>query len=75
MIAKLLTLTFCFLMPFASPVAARDLTLWYDRPAANAMDEALPVGNGRIGGVLFGGVAKERLQFSWQADTLNLKPS
>lgn len=28
------------------------------------MNEALPIGNGRIGGVLFGGVERERLQFN-----------
>jgi len=30
---------------------ANDLKLWYQQPAKDAMTEALPVGNGRIGGV------------------------
>jgi len=36
------------------------LTLWYRRPAS-AWREALPVGNGRLGCMVFGGVARERL--------------
>src|SRR5215207_6551630 len=44
-----------------------DLTLWY-RQAAHAWTEALPVGNGRLGAMVFGGVAQERLQLN--EDTL-----
>jgi alpha-L-fucosidase 2 len=35
--------------------------LWYDNPAVEWTD-ALPVGNGRIGGMIFGGTQTERLQ-------------
>lgn len=41
--------------------------LWYRKPAAE-WTEALPVGNGRIGAMVFGGVAEERLQLN--EDTL-----
>jgi len=41
--------------------------LWYRKPAA-AWTEALPVGNGRIGAIVFGGVETERLQLN--EDTL-----
>ncbi|HOU15688.1 MAG TPA: glycoside hydrolase family 95 protein [Anaerolineae bacterium] len=44
-----------------------DLTLWYKQPAA-AWTEALPVGNGRIGAMVFGGYPVERLQLN--EDTL-----
>ena len=37
--------------------------LWYRQPAAN-WDEALPVGNGRLGAMVFGGVIEERLQLN-----------
>ena len=51
----------------APPAAA--LRLWYDRPAAKWV-EALPVGNGRLGAMVFGGAAEERIQFNedtvWQ---------
>ena len=40
-----------------------DMTLWY-RQAATAWTEALPVGNGRLGAMVFGGVAEEHLQLN-----------
>jgi alpha-L-fucosidase 2 len=39
------------------------LRLWYDKPAAN-WNEALPIGNGRLGAMVFGGPAQERLQLN-----------
>jgi alpha-L-fucosidase 2 len=41
----------------------KSLKLWYDRPAST-WNEALPVGNGRLGAMVFGGVQKERIQFN-----------
>ena len=45
--------------------ALRDLRykLWYTRPATN-WNEALPIGNGFIGGMVFGGVQQERIQLN-----------
>lgn len=40
-----------------------DSLLWYDRPASR-WTEALPVGNGRIGAMVFGGISEERLQLN-----------
>lgn len=40
-----------------------DLKLWYDKPAQE-WTEALPVGNGRLGAMVFGGVASERFQLN-----------
>ncbi len=37
--------------------------LWYRRPAAK-WEEALPIGNGRLGAMVFGGVTREHLQFN-----------
>ena len=44
-----------------------DWLLWYRQPA-NKWTEALPVGNGRLGAMVFGGPADERIQFN--EDTL-----
>ena len=55
------------MLPSFSTALAGDLTLWYDKPAKSAMNEALPIGNGRMGGVLFGGVDEERFQFNEQS--------
>src|SRR5215210_3824880 len=43
------------------------LVLWYNRPARE-WTEALPVGNGRLGAMVFGGTSEERLQLN--EDTL-----
>ena len=37
--------------------------LWYDRPATRWF-EALPIGNGRLGGMVYGGAERERIQLS-----------
>ena len=39
------------------------LTLWYRKPA-NLWVEALPIGNGHMGAMVFGGVGRERIQFN-----------
>ena len=41
--------------------------LWYTQPAAR-WEEALPIGNGRLGGMVFGGTRSERIQLN--EDTL-----
>ena len=42
-------------------------TLWYAQPAEKWTD-ALPIGNGRMGAMVFGGIFDERIQFN--EDTL-----
>jgi len=39
------------------------LTLWYTEPAQQWV-EALPVGNGRLGAMVYGGVSEEHIQFN-----------
>ena len=43
--------------------AERALTLWYEQPAQKWV-EALPVGNGRLGAMVFGRVDEERIQLN-----------
>ncbi len=49
------------------------LELWYDEPAVEWMTSALPLGNGDLGAMFFGGVARERIQFNekslWSGST------
>jgi alpha-L-fucosidase 2 len=40
-----------------------DLKLWYTKPA-NSWLEALPIGNGSLGGMIFGGVGQDHIQFN-----------
>jgi len=56
--------TFCLLIISLS-LNAQDnpLKLWYDKPATQWV-EALPVGNGKIGAMVFGGVEHELLQLN-----------
>jgi alpha-L-fucosidase 2 len=59
-------------LPFAPAILnaepqAQELILWYDKPATE-WTEALPVGNGRLGAMIFGGPASEQLQLN--EDTL-----
>jgi alpha-L-fucosidase 2 len=61
--------------PRAQPQAAAPTNmLWYRTAAAN-WNEALPVGNGRLGAMVFGGVVDERLQLNedsvWAGEKLD----
>ena len=55
-------------------------TLWYDRPGERWF-EALPIGNGRLGGMVYGGVPTERIDLSestaWSGgpSTVDLSPT
>ena len=41
-----------------------EMKLWYNRPATNWMKSALPIGNGELGAMFLGGIAREQLQFN-----------
>jgi alpha-L-fucosidase 2 len=59
---------FCFaLLCVVSISSAAELKLWYDKPASK-WEEALPIGSGRMGAMVFGGTEQERIQFN--EDTL-----
>jgi alpha-L-fucosidase 2 len=48
----------------SNPAAkAGPLKLWYDHPATK-WTEALPIGNGRMGAMIFGGITEEHVQFN-----------
>jgi alpha-L-fucosidase 2 len=61
----LLALITCFSTIRADAADSRVIpyVLWYDKPAAR-WEEALPVGNGRISAMVFGGISQERLQLN-----------
>ncbi|MBG0568034.1 glycosyl hydrolase family 95 catalytic domain-containing protein [Actinoplanes aureus] len=50
--------------PPAGVLAAGDLALWYDEPAGTDWLRALPIGNGRLGAMVFGNIDTERLQLN-----------
>jgi alpha-L-fucosidase 2 len=46
-----------------APAPGRPMVLWYRRPA-RTWNEAMPIGNGRLGGMVFGGTGSERIQLN-----------
>jgi alpha-L-fucosidase 2 len=56
-----LTLARAFL-PDTTP-AENNTTLWYGHPAWDWL-QALPIGNGRIGGMVYGGIEREEIQLN-----------
>src|SRR3954453_6419428 len=50
--------------PGQEPAAGQPLTLWDRKPGAKWESEALPVGNGSLGAMVFGQVEHERLQLN-----------
>lgn len=55
-----------------SGALAQELTLSYRQPAVDWQSQALPIGNARLGAMIFGGVAHERFQLNesslWTGD-------
>jgi len=63
MLARLLVLTMCF----ATTASFADIVpnvLWYEQPATDWEREALPIGNGALGAMIFGSASQERVQFN-----------
>lgn len=67
MVRKFFISRFSFLFLFSlftsQAFSQQDLKLWYNQPSAKWTD-ALPIGNGRIGAMIFGGVDTDRIQFN-----------
>lgn len=60
-----LTIALLFITQIVSAQITVDpnLKLWYNKPAS-IWDEALPLGNAKIGAMVFGGITKERFQLN-----------
>lgn len=52
-----------FVLAACTDLSGRELKLWYDEPAS-VWVEALPVGNGRMGAMIFGSPSREHLQLN-----------
>jgi len=50
-----------FLTADIASAAQNGLVLWYAQPAKHCMNEALPIGNSRMGGLIFGETAAEHI--------------
>lgn len=75
---KRLIILFFVAIQFSSVVAQQDLKLWYKQPARN-WNEALPIGNGRLGAMVFGRVNEELIQLNeetlWSGGPVNTNPN
>jgi len=74
-------LTVLMFVMFVNKVMAqqnKSLTLWYNKPAKD-WNEALPLGNGRIGAMVFGNIQDELIQLNeqslWTGGPANLNPN
>ena len=71
---KRITLIFVIFFSFIIPALSQTFNniIWFDKPASDWESEALPVGNGRLGAMIFGGISQEHIQFNehslWSGD-------
>ncbi|MBC7889749.1 MAG: glycoside hydrolase family 95 protein [Ferruginibacter sp.] len=74
------TILFCLFIFFASLAIAqqKDYILWYNTPAKD-WNEALPIGNGRLGAMIFGRAGEELIQLNeqtlWTGGPVDLNPN
>jgi alpha-L-fucosidase 2 len=61
---NLMAIAALFFLPVSCKVQENeDLKLWYEKPASK-WEEALPIGNGRLGAMVYGGTSEEHIQFN-----------
>ncbi|MBO9616870.1 MAG: glycoside hydrolase family 95 protein [Dyadobacter sp.] len=55
----------CFSLTLSNACFSQQpLKLWYNTPSGNTWENALPVGNGRLGGMVYGNVSDETIQLN-----------
>ena len=59
-----LTLTFLFFVLVSNAQDKASLKLWYKQPAGKSWTDALPVGNGRLGAMVYGNPEKEIIKLN-----------
>jgi alpha-L-fucosidase 2 len=60
----LLLFFFCGLSMLCVAQSGGDLKLWYDHPSGSVWENALPIGNGRLGAMIYGNVDTETVQLN-----------
>jgi alpha-L-fucosidase 2 len=61
---RLSLLIFFFSATVVCAQSGNEMKLWYNQPSGNTWENALPVGNGRLGAMVYGNVAEEILQLN-----------
>ena len=62
--AAIILLFFAFLSGPAHAQKSTGLKLWYNKPSGNTWENALPIGNGRLGAMIYGNVGRETIQLN-----------
>lgn len=52
------------IMSGSAPPPQHKLALWYRAPATDWASQALPIGNGYMGGMVYGGITEEQIQYN-----------
>ncbi|UCD27463.1 MAG: glycoside hydrolase N-terminal domain-containing protein [Planctomycetota bacterium] len=75
--SRILFVCVCYVFSVTFAVAGEALTLWSRQPGQE-WAEALPLGNGRLGAMVFGSVPKERIQLNeeslWAGEPFDVYP-
>lgn len=78
MTIKFALLFFVLLFSESNFAQQKKLVLWYDKPAID-WNEALPIGNGRLGAMIFGRAGEELIQLNeqtlWTGGPVDLNPN
>lgn len=61
---SIMTLCFFVFTQIAISQKSASLKLWYNSPAGNSWENALPIGNGRLGAMIYGNVSNEVIQLN-----------
>lgn len=61
---KQFVIFFMFMSSISFAQQGEDLKLWYKQPAGKVWTDALPIGNGRLGAMVYGNVEKEIIQLN-----------
>ncbi|MBX2894188.1 MAG: glycoside hydrolase N-terminal domain-containing protein [Cyclobacteriaceae bacterium] len=55
---------FIFTAEWVCAQSGNELKLWYNKPSGNTWENALPIGNGRLGAMVYGNVEEEIIQLN-----------
>src|SRR6476469_10126916 len=61
---KALLVYFLFIKTLGFSQNKTDLKLWYNKPSGTTWENALPIGNGRQGAMIYGNVERETIQLN-----------
>lgn len=61
---RIITIALFFIPGHCFSQVDNSLSLWYDKPSGAVWENALPIGNGRLGAMVYGNIDTERIQLN-----------